>query len=115
MRYPLVFLLLSTETASNNASYAEKISFHMVNMAIGDLGFTKSITTGLELDFSLEVEPFSGSEGLIESKLQNIEIRFNLHNMLILRGRICSIQVQLLNELKAETLQLIDKLEGGLE
>ena len=71
-----------------------------------DHGYTKNLTVGPGLDFSLDVEPFSGAEELILSQLENNEVRFNLHNMMVMRGRTSSLQAYLLDELKAEILEL---------
>ena len=41
------------------------MSYQLFNMALVDHGYTKNLTVGPGLDFSLDVEPFSGAEELI--------------------------------------------------
>jgi hypothetical protein len=95
--------------------YVDRISFQLFNMSLVDHGYTKNLTVGPGLDFSLDVEPFSGAEDLILSQLENNEVRFTLHNMMVMRGRTSSLQAYLLDGLKAETLQLINRLKEILE
>ena len=102
--------------ASNNSSYVDKMSYQvMFDIPLLDHGFTKNLTVGLDLDFSLDVEPFSGSDELIISQLENNKVRFTLHNMMVMRGRTSTLQAYLLDELKAETLLLITQLEDILD
>ena len=106
---------VETVIASNNSNYVDKMSYQLFNMSLVDHGYTKNLTVGPGLDFSLNVEPFSGAEELIRSQLENNEVRFNLHNMMVMRGRTSSLQAYLLDELKAETLQLIKQLNKILK
>lgn len=84
-------------------------------MSLLDLGYTKNMTVGLDLDFSLEVEPFEGVEELIASQLENNKIRLTVHNMMAMRGRTSALQVHLLEGLKEDTQQLIGQLTTILE
>jgi hypothetical protein len=106
---------VETVIASNNSNYVDRISYQLFNMSLVDHGYKKNLTVGPGLDFSLDVEPFSGAEELILSQLENNEVRFNLHNMMVMRGRLSSLQAYLLDELKAETLLLINQLKEILE
>ena len=101
--------------AINNSNYVDRMSYQLFNMALVDHGYTKNLTVGPGLDFSLDVEPFSGAEELILSQLENNEVRFNLHNMMVMRGRTSSLQAYLLEGLKSETLLLIKQLNKILE
>jgi hypothetical protein len=107
---------VETVIASNNSNYVDKLSYQILNMSLADLGYEKNLTVGpLDLEYSLDVEPFSGAEKLILSQLENNEVRFNLHNLIVLRGRLSTLQISLLETLKAENLQLIKKLDEILK
>lgn len=72
------------------------------------------MTVGRNLDFSLDADPYSGAEELIRSKLEDNEIRFNLHNLIVMRGRTTSVQAYLLEDLKAENELVIKQLKEVL-
>ena len=102
---------VETVIASNNSSYVDKMSYQLLNMSLTDIGYTKELTVGQGLSFSLDVEPFPHAENLIISELEKNKVRFNLHNLIVLRGRTANLQIYLLNDLKAENLQLINQLK----
>lgn len=74
-------------------------------------GFT--LHTGLQ--FNLDVEPFPEAETIINKQLENVELRFKLHNRITFRGRVSSLQVNLLNNLLEENLLLIKQLQQVLD
>ncbi len=107
---------VETVIASNNSNYVDKVSYQLLNMSLADHGYEKALTMGqLNLEFSLDVEPFTGAEELILSQLENNEVRFNLHNLMVIRGRISSLQIDLLESLKSENQLLINQLKEILE
>jgi len=107
---------VETVIASNNSNYVDKLSYQILNMSLADIGYEKNLTMGrLKFEYSLDVEPFSGAEELIQTQLENNEVRFNLHNLMVLRGRLSSLQIDILENLKAENQLLIDRLKEILE
>jgi hypothetical protein len=56
---------VETVIGSNNFNYVDKMSYQLFNMSLVDHGYTKNLTVGPGIDFSLDVKPFSGAEELI--------------------------------------------------
>lgn len=107
---------VETVIASNNSSYADAISYQsLFHMSVLDFGYTKNMTVGLDLDFSLDVEPFSGADEIIASQLENNMVRLTLHNMMAMRGRSSTLHIYLLEGLKEDTQQLIMQLADILK
>ena len=102
-----------TVLSRNNENIHRLRNFYIDN-ALADLGYTEDVSLLKPLDFSLDIAPFRNAEKIISLQLENELVRFTFHNRLVLRGRLSSLHVSILNNLAEENGLLIDQIEDQL-
>ena len=106
---------VETVIASNNANYVDRITVETLDMMITDYGLHPNFALHTGFRFNVDVEPFPEAEAIINKQLEDVELRFRLHNKITFRGRVSSLQITLLDNLLEENQLLIEQLKQILE
>ena len=101
---------VETVIGYNNSNYHDRITIEILDLLLFDQGSDSEFNLNSNLSFNLKVEAFPGAETIILSQLEDEHLRFKLHNKMTFRGRLSSLQNNLLNVLLDENLKLRESL-----